>query len=328
MMAEADFYSYPQSLGRPIPLDEHAVSVSLPTWADVVGYEEGEKRVTDCMQIGYPRFKVHACIEKLIEIMKMRYNIDSNRYECILLPSLSTATSFVKFLGEKICEATVVEVGYGNIRCVFFPTSVKGLGRKFWQHTGEIISSRLAEDALLAMSSPHSNSHSHSHSDGSNSGSNNSNNSGNNHNGGGDWGVTAKHNTEGLRYSASDAHMMEYNLNKNMNINSPVKNINTSTNMSVSTSGKRNRDDMQTQQSSNKTTEKETGLDTILHTIKSRISSIVHEKEEQITVCVSGMASIYAALKCVQELGRQSGNTMGGIVVFGFPYLDTLKVSK
>ena len=99
-------------------------------------------------------------------------------------------------------------------------------------------------------------------------------------------------------------------------------------NMSVSTSGKRNRDDMQTQQSSNITTEKETGLDTILHTIKSRISSIVHEKEEQITVCVSGMASIYAALKCVQELGRQSGNTMGGIVVFGFPYLDTLKVRR
>ena len=173
-MAEADFYSYPQSLGRPIPLDEHAVSVSLPTWADVVGYEEGEKRVTDCMQIGYPRFKVHACIEKLIEIMKMRYNIDSNRYECILLPSLSTATSFVKFLGEKSCEATVVEVGYGNIRCVFFPTSVKGLGRKFWQHTGEIISSRLAEDALLAMSSPHTNYHSNSHSNGSNCGSNGS----------------------------------------------------------------------------------------------------------------------------------------------------------
>ena len=70
-------------LGCPLPLDEHAVSVSLPTWRSVVGYEEGDAGVLAAMRIGYPRyrpwlyspppppvsalrrFKVHAAVETL-----------------------------------------------------------------------------------------------------------------------------------------------------------------------------------------------------------------------------------------------------------------------
>ena len=39
-------------IGCPIPLDEHAVSVSMPKWADVVGYEEGDPEVVAIMKIG------------------------------------------------------------------------------------------------------------------------------------------------------------------------------------------------------------------------------------------------------------------------------------
>ena len=42
-------------LGCPLPLDEHAVSVSLPTWRSVVGYEEGDVGVLAAMRTGYPR---------------------------------------------------------------------------------------------------------------------------------------------------------------------------------------------------------------------------------------------------------------------------------
>ena len=53
-------------LGFSIPyLTPHAVSVSLPTWRDNVGYEEGEKRVVEAMQTGYPRFFVHRSIQKV-----------------------------------------------------------------------------------------------------------------------------------------------------------------------------------------------------------------------------------------------------------------------
>ena len=47
------------------PLTDHAVSVSLPTWKDVVDYEEGDKRIKDVMITGYPRFFIHLSIQKV-----------------------------------------------------------------------------------------------------------------------------------------------------------------------------------------------------------------------------------------------------------------------
>lgn len=55
----------PVILGASIPALPHAISVSLPTWRDTVGYEEGEKRVIDSMCTGYPRFFIHKSIQKV-----------------------------------------------------------------------------------------------------------------------------------------------------------------------------------------------------------------------------------------------------------------------
>jgi hypothetical protein len=53
-------------LGASVPaFTPHAVSVSLPTWQDNVGYEEGDKRVLDAMVTGYPRFFIHRSIQKV-----------------------------------------------------------------------------------------------------------------------------------------------------------------------------------------------------------------------------------------------------------------------
>jgi cystathionine gamma-synthase len=49
-------------IGCPIPLDEHAVSVSMPKWADVVGYEEGDPEVVAIMKIGKKKSCMHTCI--------------------------------------------------------------------------------------------------------------------------------------------------------------------------------------------------------------------------------------------------------------------------
>ena len=56
--------SVPLGLSVP-PFTPHAISVSLPTWRDTVGYEEGEKRVVDSMVSGYPRFFIHVSIKKV-----------------------------------------------------------------------------------------------------------------------------------------------------------------------------------------------------------------------------------------------------------------------
>ena len=47
------------------PFTPHAISVSLPTWRDNVGYEEGDKRVVDAMVTGYPRFFIHKSVQKV-----------------------------------------------------------------------------------------------------------------------------------------------------------------------------------------------------------------------------------------------------------------------
>jgi cystathionine gamma-synthase len=58
------------ALGAAIPpFTAHAISVSLPTWRDNVGYEEGEKRVVDTMVIGYPRFFLHPSIRKVSNVL-------------------------------------------------------------------------------------------------------------------------------------------------------------------------------------------------------------------------------------------------------------------
>ena len=71
-----DFLSARASLGCPIPCDEHAVSVCLPTHADTVGYEEGHPCVTSMLKIGYPRFKIHSSVEMLSEVMLRQYTRD------------------------------------------------------------------------------------------------------------------------------------------------------------------------------------------------------------------------------------------------------------
>ena len=55
-------------LGHPLPLDEHACSVSLPTWSSVVGYEEGSPQVTEKLACGYPRFVYHPYVIKLMAV--------------------------------------------------------------------------------------------------------------------------------------------------------------------------------------------------------------------------------------------------------------------
>lgn len=64
------------TLGMAVPpFTAHAISVSLPTWKDNVGYEEGEKRVVDVMVSGYPRFFIHLSIQKVSSIASYEVHV-------------------------------------------------------------------------------------------------------------------------------------------------------------------------------------------------------------------------------------------------------------
>ncbi len=120
----------------PIPSSPHAVSVCLPTWADVVGYEEKEPRVIDRMQTGYPRFFLHPLVEEVCRELAPDTGFD-------VLP----------FSDEKAAKECASLSG-GTVRWVdgipatFFPSKALAAARAYWQHAGRILCSRAAEDWL------------------------------------------------------------------------------------------------------------------------------------------------------------------------------------
>src|SRR5215467_7216621 len=86
----------PADLGQPIPASRHAVSVALPRWQDVVGYEEKKAEVVDRLSTGYPRFVVHPLVHELGRHM------GSSDF-CLPFPSLSAAergAEFVRRMGD------------------------------------------------------------------------------------------------------------------------------------------------------------------------------------------------------------------------------------
>lgn len=68
-------YTATGTLGSAVPaFTAHAISVSLPTWEDNIGYEEGDKRVVGAMVTGYPRFFIHLSIQKVSTILASTLN--------------------------------------------------------------------------------------------------------------------------------------------------------------------------------------------------------------------------------------------------------------
>ena len=55
------------TLGQPLPARPHAVCVSLPKMADVIGYEEKDPATLEAMPTGYPRFVRHQMIKRMVE---------------------------------------------------------------------------------------------------------------------------------------------------------------------------------------------------------------------------------------------------------------------
>ncbi|KAH9018726.1 PLP-dependent transferase [Lactarius pseudohatsudake] len=142
-------------LGNPIPaFTEHAISVSLPTWGDNVGYEEGEARVIDAMQTGYPRFFINLDIRKLSTLLEQKFGTPSEN--SLLFPARKSAEACRAFLAARDVLARVVQHCISDRLCIFlvlFPRDQFSTAKQFWQHTGLGISSRLATRCLSALAS-------------------------------------------------------------------------------------------------------------------------------------------------------------------------------
>jgi len=142
-----DPYCRPEDLGLALPESDHAVSVCLPTWDDVIGYEEGEERVLDAMECGYPRFVAHPCVAELFLAAQEEYARTGE--SALVFPSLAAAwrcADYVKARTGLPCR--LESYAWENLTVVLLPEEGFDRAWKAWQHGGEIVSSRLAESAL------------------------------------------------------------------------------------------------------------------------------------------------------------------------------------
>jgi cystathionine gamma-synthase len=80
-----------EELGQPIPASPHAVSVALPRWQDVVGYEEKKPEVVNALTSGYPRFFIHAQVRELAQQI-------GEGWPCLPFPSLRAARLCAGFI--------------------------------------------------------------------------------------------------------------------------------------------------------------------------------------------------------------------------------------
>lgn len=157
----------------------------------------------------------------------------------------------------------LVEIeAFGNfdIHVAYYPTDLRAKAKAFWQHTGEIISSRLAETALEGLCICGTSCLSVS--------------------------VTPNY-SGGLRRCRSDSI--------SDGVLKPLCHV------ALKSRGIIAQD-----------------------IIKARIAAVVGEPVSSIYLTVSGMAAIYSAYRSVRIL---KGNS-SPVAVFGFPYLDTLKIMQ
>jgi cystathionine gamma-synthase len=157
------------AMGRPVPNDPHAVSVSLPSWKATVGYEEGEDWVLSKLRTGYPRFFIHLTIQELQKDILSKYGRSGEG--AMSFPSTRTAKICYNFLLEHatghtekefrilelspsafaIKQALATQTTLSGVHCVFFPLECFPIAKQVWQHSGNGFSSRRAEFCLKAF---------------------------------------------------------------------------------------------------------------------------------------------------------------------------------
>lgn len=143
-------------LGEPVPNNPHAVVSNVPTLADVCAYEEHADYVVSAMKQGYPRFVQHVWVNQLIESVVKDLALEVSY--AVLLQKNERIESFIGSLGEGIHCMSLSEDVYGVAMYLVYlnasdreQSSVIRALKLFIQHTGCLISSRMAERALNHM---------------------------------------------------------------------------------------------------------------------------------------------------------------------------------
>ncbi len=129
-------------LGYAIPDSIHAVSVALPTWNDVINYEEKNQECMNLLKSIYPRFGLNPIVKRLCEKVK-KQNYYNNK-SIWPYPNESIAFKAKKYIDRNTSEQFSLIEKRDNL--AFLITEKEGsiYAKYFWQHTGLGLSSRAA----------------------------------------------------------------------------------------------------------------------------------------------------------------------------------------
>jgi cystathionine gamma-synthase len=138
-----------EDLGTPIPPTPYGVSVCLPLWQHVIGYEEKDPKVVSKFQSGYPRFFVPPAIASLMT--KVEQEIAGKDERVLVFPRPVHAERCLEVVA-KYGGGTgrVKEFGSEKLGVAIFPATSYDLARRYWRFCGEIVSIRQAEAAMGA----------------------------------------------------------------------------------------------------------------------------------------------------------------------------------
>jgi len=128
----------PEQLGLPMPDDRDAVSACLPLWSHNIGYEEADPAVMDRLQAAYPRFCIHPDVQELCSALFE----DSSGLPFVSAAAAERAVKYVRHAGGSSATARPID----EQSCVAVSVSDDELPllKQYWQHAGELVSSRAA----------------------------------------------------------------------------------------------------------------------------------------------------------------------------------------
>ncbi|MDZ4287364.1 MAG: PLP-dependent transferase [Prosthecobacter sp.] len=135
-----------EDLGKALPDHEFGVSVSLPLWRHVIGYEEGDPAIVNLFQSGYPRFCCPPAVAALFATAEKDLAHQGER--CLVFPRLSHARRCIEFIQRSFKGGYAAEWGAHRLAVATFPAEAYDTARKFWRFCGEVVSTRQAAEAL------------------------------------------------------------------------------------------------------------------------------------------------------------------------------------
>ena len=130
--------------GKRIPASEHAVSLSLPTLRDVIGYEEKSAAVLQHVCSGYPRFVRHWTVARVQSLLQARFGCKG---PVVALHEVAACSRLMAFLDQDL--QVLDGLPFGAVELPAGDDALMSEVQRFLQHTGLMLSSRQAEDVLI-----------------------------------------------------------------------------------------------------------------------------------------------------------------------------------